>query len=224
MIATIDAGDVVATMALAVSLVALATSVAARRNVAFSDQLAGVPELLHRTYLNREFSHDGSALTFQEAREIVRMGDPAYHETVLVFGTLENRLAYEMSVAIERVGIMVLAGAIPLPLVLALCAGKIVEDWASCEPLVKKIRSTETGALSELSQPWRRRHGEWLACVASMYLDATAPNHEWHQKAEQALGDRTEVRRKEQVLRLAEKELMPPATRRRLRRLIWTWR
>lgn len=186
--------------------------------------LAGVPELLHRAYLNREFVHDGTILTFQTARETFGVRDAAFRDASLLRGTVENRLAYEMTVAIERVGIMVLAGAIPLMLVLAQCAGKIIEDWATCVVLIEDIRGPETGMPTGEYRPWRRRHGEWLACVASMYLDATSPNHEWRVLAEQALGDRDEIRRKERRLRLAERDLMPPATRRSIARLVWRWR
>jgi hypothetical protein len=75
--------------------------------------------------------------------------------------------AYEVGIALQRVGAFALTGAIPLDYVLAHQAGRILKDYVRCAPSF--MRNTPRGS-------FRRRHATWLACSCAIYLDVHWPD------------------------------------------------
>ena len=179
-----------------VSFLALWCSWRWRQQVARPEQIANVPKALRDDYLSESFPGDqederveirdyrlvarervdaDDACTNAEcgAREgkcgycaFVERSTASDHKPCT---PIENRFCYALSLALEDVGHMALVGALPLDVVVSRAAPLIVEDWGYCRHLVQKIRGA-WGAKGSPIGSWERRHGEWLACVAAMYL------------------------------------------------------
>ena len=69
----------------------------------------------------------------------------------LKYGTAENRFVAELSDVLERIGLMVITGALPIKPVLAFVGYNIVEDWTFCKQFVQK--RCATNALSKPTGP-----------------------------------------------------------------------
>jgi hypothetical protein len=167
---------------LALSIYATALVLRYRREFSLPEQVSNVPELLNKEYGYREFSEsiefkDPMPKTMMDARTIIRRKEEANMLEQTSFckeGTLENEFAYQISIALQNVGMMVLSGAIPIKLVLPNIGKMIVEDWIRCYPLVEKIRKKEIEMKnknsSDFSISFSRRHAEWLAFSSAIYL------------------------------------------------------
>ncbi len=166
----------------ALSIYATALVFRYRREFSLPEQVSNVPELLNREYGYREFTESiefkgPMPKTMMDARKIIRRKEEANSIEQTSFckeGTLENEFAYQISIALQNVGMMVLSGAIPIKLVLPNIGKMIVEDWIRCYQLVERIRKKEIEmkniGSSDLSISFGRRHAEWLAFSAAIYL------------------------------------------------------
>jgi len=87
-------------------------------------------------------------------------------------GSWQNRFAYEVSIGLERIGALVLVGALPTDLLLADCAQIIVKDWFYCSELIKQIRSNSSfnKIVPKCNFDFERRHATWIVCVAALWL------------------------------------------------------
>ena len=98
-------------------------------------------------------------------------------EATIEQGTLENKVADEIALALERVGAMVMAGGIPLCYVLAQIAPRIVQDWGLCSKLVEEVIRQEKQPIYRPSRSsgnkiwFPRLHGQWLAYAAAIWLE-----------------------------------------------------
>lgn len=85
----------------------------------------------------------------------------------------EQQFAYQTTLALERIGVSIFSGVIPLDVMLAVHTVPLVEDWILCYRLVGRIRENYRleqcgGRLPTSPVGFARRHGEWLACLAGL--------------------------------------------------------
>ena len=93
--------------------------------------------------------------------------DPGVMERV---GTEFVEPANRLSIGLQRVGLMAFLGAIPLHYAFMMSSHQFVADWVRVHPHVRLIR----GAVREAELPYERRHGEWLALLAAMWIRTQA--------------------------------------------------
>ena len=92
-----------------------------------------------------------------------------------VLNSWENRLAYEIGLAMNRLGALILSGAVPVGPVLALAARQFLQDYCYAKAHLGSIQ-TEAGQLeTRASKPWGaskmdRRHAVWLAHASALHL------------------------------------------------------
>ena len=93
-------------------------------------------------------------------------------EQSCVKNTDEWKVIERLALEIQRLGFRVIRGAVPMQALLAGNGPNIVEDWGYCCEHVKIQHkdSTDMQARVDPSVQFSRRHGEWLALVASLYL------------------------------------------------------
>lgn len=180
-----------------IAYITLLATIKFRSELSFPEQISNIPDILNEEYLKRQFSppaktNERELYNLKDARLLIQdelklKGDETLEQARDRFLTStlqdfrdhdyywQNKFAYEVSLGLEQVGIMILTGAIPLNLVLVLCAYQIIEDWGYCSILVKeKIRGND--APIPKSQDYKesvvfhRRHGEWLAYAAAIYM------------------------------------------------------
>ena len=89
--------------------------------------------------------------------------------------TEEGQFAEQFGLEIQRLGFRILCGAVPLLPVLSVYSVTILEDWSYCkihiEKVIRKKSPLPFDIKPEFSEiDWSRRHGEWLACIAAVYL------------------------------------------------------
>lgn len=78
-----------------------------------------------------------------------------------------NHASYCLAIALERLGASVVAGLLPLPLVLTLAADQVCSDWLACRHWVRGYR-TANG--SDFSGDFRRRYAEACFAICAIYL------------------------------------------------------
>ena len=76
----------------------------------------------------------------------------------------------KISKAVQRIGIMVYIGAIPLSYVLIMNGFQVVTDWMHISKYVDEIRGGNWRDNYNKNIPYCRRHAEWLSLVCYMYL------------------------------------------------------
>jgi hypothetical protein len=102
----------------------------------------------------------------------------------------QNAVAHETAWVLEHLGAAVFSGALPLRLTLAISAGGIVNDWLLCRSWVRSYRE-EANAVSKLRATgtrtvnFNRRHAEWLALVATLWMRTS-----WHYPQADVVADR----------------------------------
>ncbi|MBN1763501.1 MAG: hypothetical protein JW878_10595 [Methanomicrobia archaeon] len=178
-----------------VAVVAICLTLKFRSELALPEQIANIPDFLSKEYLERRFptrvTQEFEWLhTLKDARfatekkyELLQQ-EENYKDAISRFQAVtlnlnadfwERDFAYELSLALEQVGVMVLAGAIPLNIVLAMIAPQIIEDWGYCSKFVEKIRAKRPLKPKESDDKtqirFHRWHGEWLVYAAAIYMD-----------------------------------------------------
>lgn len=161
-----------------------------RRHISRSESVQNLPEILIDRYLQREmtkpYTVDGTELKKLKAlrNEVLQRhrsksaGWKEVIETEIAPESLENgvenRLAYELSLALDEIGVMVMTGSLPLGAVIELAGIQILEDWTICRELVKKrIRRENPVSLKseDANEPLHRVHAEWLAMIIAARLE-----------------------------------------------------
>ena len=151
-ISTIDFNDIVQIIGLITSLITvivslytLSTAFRFRSELALSEQITNVPLLLSQDYVDRKFippiyTDDKEINSIRDARllaqKAIRPSDSKtekdarlqFLENTMEDGTWENKFAYEVSLGLERVGLMVLSGGLPANYVFEDAALVIIED------------------------------------------------------------------------------------------------
>lgn len=84
----------------------------------------------------------------------------------------ENQLAFELSILLERLGISVFAGGLSPRVLLPIAADQILDDWLLCESWVQSFREKQNTyrVTGNPDYPYHRRHGEWLAFLAFLWM------------------------------------------------------
>lgn len=109
---------------------------------------------------------------YKKNRKFTEEGKKKYDILSKKSHTLENKFAYRISIVLNRIGISVLSGIIPLHMVLSLNGNQILQDWEYCRELIKgKIsynlfKKEDKNKLVNMS----RRHFLWLVCASSLYM------------------------------------------------------
>lgn len=89
-------------------------------------------------------------------------------------GKWENRTAYETAWALQQIGVAVFSGIAPVNIVLMNVSDTIIDDWMICREWVKTYRFREAHELDGGDRPqvidFHRRHGEWLFCLAVLWM------------------------------------------------------
>lgn len=201
--------------------------------VSLPDQLANIPEFFRSEYTDRKLVkilkvNDVEIDTLRNVRHIVH-GEIMLLEPVKLQDYLDDfaertlnpnvwlsKFAYEVSLALQSVGAMVLAGAIPLTWVMEMNGVQFIEDWGYCQRLVReKVRSdNQLHPKNGATAAWlgyQRRHGEWLAYAAALYISR-------HWEGERLIrsidyiGGLKEIRKREKQIRLREGYVISKAT------------
>lgn len=230
-----------------VFLATFCTAFLFRRELGLAEKTRNLPDFLGRDYLDRPLSSplkigDEEVSNLKDARVFVREElrrkegetDEAARERFLnstsAKGSWHNQYAHELSLELQRLGAMVLAGAIPVNLVLAFHGYSIIEDWGYCSKLVKDhIQRTTKSPTREVdidgekvTIPFHRRHAEWLACAAAIYMSRYFKGGNLDELLRD-FGDNMEnIRKCERALRKSETELkvIPRGTQKEIERLL----
>jgi hypothetical protein len=90
----------------------------------------------------------------------------------------ENRIGYELSIAMERLGIAVFTGAVDAAFFLALAADQVLEDWPLCESWIESYRDENHGLMHRNGRvPFHRRHAEWLVLLSALWMHREFPEY-----------------------------------------------
>lgn len=223
-----------------VAYLALRATIRFRSELSLSEQIGNVPDLYVKEYLYRQFSTPlrvgtQELHTLKDARALAKEEiTPRDNETpeqakerflnATLDSNWENKFVYELSLALEQVGAMILVGAIPLELVLAINGDQIVDDWMYCSRFIeKRLRNPQVAPTSRVHDAkniyYHRRHGEWLAYAAAIWLF-----QKWEGghliDLEATFGNVETMRKRELELRQVDSELIPETTQKSLRRIL----
>lgn len=210
-----------ATSSLLVSISSVAVSsylvMKHRRELSLSEQISNAPDFIYKEYINRSLERPimicgRNCATLREARNAFtdRLSKDEQKECFTETGEWSD-FVYQLSIALENLGLLILAGAVPIKLVFPNVAGLIVEDWNRCFEVggARRTRTIILKASSKLSKPisFQRRHAEWLATAAKIYMH----NH-WEGAGVDELLKQTEdvkgLEKRERELREAEPNLV----------------
>lgn len=89
----------------------------------------------------------------------------------------ENVLAYELGIALNRIGIAVLTGVVPAGFFVTIAADQVLDDWALCREWVISYRQRESTRLQDVGAHFHRRHAEWLFLLCTLWMQKTFPNY-----------------------------------------------
>lgn len=225
-----------------VALLALARASRFRSELALSEQLNYVPEILNKEYLDRQLTtpiaySEIELHNLKQARRCVqkqiestedKSPEESYNDfldSTLIDKTWENEYAYEVSIGLESVGIAGLGGALPLNLVFELCALLVVEDWGYCYRFVEEKLRRGPDALRPKSDAdegvigLHRRHGEWLAYASAIYLEKHWEGEHLDQLVSR-LGGVGLIQKKERIIREFHSDMTPSAVKKNIKKLL----
>ena len=173
-------------ISLIITLYILSFTFTFRRNLSLSERYSNISVLFHKEYLDREMDKE---LTYDAAHkptkkiEVVRdyvrsrHSDPnflsEFRENSINFAMWQYDFVEEICHGLQDAGVAAISGAIPLRLVLSDAAHVIVEDWKYAKDYLENWREKSAERVHATGSPsvlWSRRHGEWLVCVAAIYL------------------------------------------------------
>ena len=193
----------------------------------------GIFTIVLSEYLDRGFSStsppedapkvDGEPI--QQMRELKRLAkyqkmqnEQAWKEaSVSDKHPWQNKLAFELSIALERIGIAVFTGVVPANVFLALAADQVLDDWSLCEAWVENHQMKEDARDPEFGVHFHRRHAEWLFLFSALWMCQTFPKYPPLAKASDK-----RPRLKEDFLKLTslESSLMPPLVRTKIAEML----
>ena len=170
------------------SLLEVRKSVEAQNELATAARIAKFYEVFDDDYLGRPLSRMSEVTSIHDLRARIRAScddatgvpvESKYEEFVrrsTLPGTDECMYAENLGLQVQRLGFRILCGAVPLPPILSVYAVTILEDWSYCKRHVESIVRARAplhfrvkqAALSDVDLT--RRHGEWLGCMAAVYL------------------------------------------------------
>lgn len=161
------------------------------------EKVSNIPELLNEIYIfgkmkcvSRSCKENGvypkitSLDNFRDCRNIISekiREDPEkylkkYNKKTLCIGKWENHYAYNVSIALNRIGYYILNGAIPIDFVIPNVVSIIISDWRNCKELItQKLRIANKDTIKEIDSRIPktyvvRMHAEWLAYASAYYM------------------------------------------------------
>jgi hypothetical protein len=193
-----------------------------------SHNLNALFSVVGREYLDREFTSttppiiDGEEIRRtrplkSKARDELAASSDAWSEAVLKHGTWENKLAFEVSIALERVGVAAFSGALPLRFLLPLAADQILEDWTYCAAWVDDYRQRQR--TFDGTTPFHRRYAEWLVLASAVWMARHYENYRPLKEVEDRFGGRPSVQKRLLDRSSAERDTMEPSVRSEMRAL-----
>jgi hypothetical protein len=132
----------------------------------------------------------------------------------------ENRIGYELSIAMERLGIAVFTGAVDPSFFLALAADQVLEDWPLCEPWIESYRNDNHGLVHRNGRvPFHRRHAEWLVLLSALWMNREFPDYSPLKVVIADFGDISHIQDRFKYFSLADGELLNAPLREKFHQL-----
>ncbi|MCK4953257.1 hypothetical protein KAS14_05695 [Candidatus Bathyarchaeota archaeon] len=200
-----------------------------RQELSFPEQIANIPEFLRREYAYRKFD-ENKFKTLEQARneirnitKIKRMNVKEIQKEILENeDSWYNKFAYQASIGLQHIGLMILVGAIPIKLVLPDIGKLIIEDWSYCSELIEKklredVLTLKTDKKYSKKIHFSRRHAEWLAYAAALYLYNYWEGEKTNELLLRLFGKNVElIRKRERELRESEPALISDTTSKKI--------
>jgi hypothetical protein len=182
-------------------------------------------QLVIRQYLDRTFSATDApeilgrrVATVREAKLKARqhLRNEDWEERSQSEDTPQNKIAFELSIALERVGVAVFTGIVPVRFLLSLAADQVVDDWFLCRAWIESYR-TRQGISGTL--PYHRRHAEWLVLLCRLWMHHHYPVYK---SLSRFTTDVEADRRRFFEMSTAESDLMPDHVKHDIESLVGT--
>ena len=164
-----------------------------RTELGLSEQISNIPEFIREEYWFKQISPpisigDEEISTLKDGRfyiyEKMKFADVNnFEEELNRFldktvnrKTWQNKIAYQISLGVDQVGLYVLSGGLPAQFVFAVSANQLMEDWLYCSRLVTDIFrdpheiKPKPGITSDRIR-FHRYHGEWIAYASTIYMN-----------------------------------------------------
>ena len=131
----------------------------------------------------------------------------------------ESKVASETSISLERIGVSVYSGALPVRVLLLLAAGQILKDYIVCNCWVKSHREREnTKSINGID--YHRRYGEWLVMLSALFMNKYYPDYAPLAIVNELYGGEKELENKFIDFKKHEKENLSPITEREISRIL----
>ena len=131
-----------------------------------------------------------------------------------------NQIAFELAVALERIGLSVFAGGIDLALVLGLAADEIIADWPLCEAWVASYRERNPTLVNRDDDiAYHRRHAEWLVLLSFLWMSREFPDYPHLRAIEEDFHGRAGIEKRFKGLCQVDAELLSKERKRTIERL-----
>lgn len=119
----------------------------------------------------------------------------------------ENVLAYELAIALNRIGIAVLTGVVPAGFFVTIAADQVLDDWMLCRDWIYNYREQESTKVQSIGAHFHRRHAEWLFLLSALWMQRNFPNYP---SLAGACRNRSHLKEDFVALTMIEPSLMPP--------------
>jgi len=220
-------------VALGISIWAIFLASRYRRELSLSEQMEQFSQVFMEIYLDREFYYpeeSGKKRTLKSCRKRahnkMKKSEDEFFTNTLINGKWENTFAHQLSFSLNRVGALILSGALPLKTVLSLSALSIIEDWYFCQKLIlQDMRQDDFDIYSKIQKdgnnkiPYSRRHAEWLAYACGIWMYDNWEGGKLN-KYLKYLGSIEEVKKREKQIRQIESPLIPELVKKQIRELL----
>jgi hypothetical protein len=200
-------GSIISLLSVIIAFYSIILAFRFRSELGFSEQISNLPNFIGKNYWNREIVppimvKDVELQNLKDARALVakeiKSTENGYAEDALnsflaatvQLGTWQNKVAYQISLGLEQVGLNVLSGAHDLE-------AKVRED----RELIR----------------FHRLHGEWLAYATGIYMHNLWTGDSL-KKLIDSLGGIEEIKHREKTIRqfIIRTKLIPKSTQRQI--------
>jgi len=132
----------------------------------------------------------------------------------------ENRIAFELGIAMEHIGIAIFAGEIDAKFFLGMAADQVLEDWPLWEAWIQTYREHNPELMHRNGHVrYHRRHAEWLVMLSALWMNQEYPGYGPLKVVIDDFGGLEEIKAKFRYYTLADASLMRPNVRREMARL-----
>lgn len=160
---------------------------------------------------------------FRQFKEDRALWDRESHVDKYQEASPQNAIAYETAITLETFGVAVYAGLIPLRLLLPEVGDVIIDDFLLCLSWIRSYQEKQRAyATTRVTHevPYHRRHAEWLAAVAGLWMNEHWANFGSTPLLVEAYGSIGNRRERVIALSQADGQLMPELVRKDLKELI----